>query len=65
MSLVMKLIIGGWFSTFAIIGVCALNESGKLLKFRQRLTLWLRAPDALSTLAPDESLQPESNNPGK
>ena len=46
MSFIVKLIIGGWLSTFAIIGVCALNQSGKLLKFRNRLASWIEVREA-------------------
>jgi hypothetical protein len=62
MSFVVKLIIGGWISTFAIIGVCALNESGKLLKFRHRLASWIEAPEASSTHERDEGLEPEGES---
>jgi len=43
MSIVIKLIVGGWTTTFAMIGFFALAESGKLLKIRQRAALWLKA----------------------
>jgi len=46
MSFVTKLIISGWVSTFAMIGICALNESGKLLRIHQCIGRWLE------TLAP-------------
>ncbi|MGH9501828.1 MAG: hypothetical protein ACRD20_03165 [Terriglobales bacterium] len=41
MSVVLKLMIGGWVTTFVMIGVCALNQSGKLLRIHQRLGQWL------------------------
>jgi len=41
MSLVVKLIIGGWATWFALIGFYALDESGKLLKIRRRIALLL------------------------
>ena len=41
MSLVVKLMIGGWTTTLLMIGVCALNESGKLNNLRRRIALWL------------------------
>jgi len=41
MSFFMKLMIAGWATTFAMIGVCALHESGKLLSIRRRLASWL------------------------
>ena len=48
MSIVLKLIIAGWVTTFVMVGVCALNESGKLLRIHERLGWWLK------TLAPLE-----------
>jgi hypothetical protein len=41
MSLIQMLIIGGWSSAGALIGFCALKESGTLLKIRVRLAEWL------------------------
>jgi hypothetical protein len=35
------LMIGGWATWFAMIGFCALCESGKLLRVRQRIAVWL------------------------
>jgi hypothetical protein len=51
MSLVVKLMIGGWITTFAMIGFFALKESGKLIKIRKRMALWLEssAPPVVST----------------
>jgi hypothetical protein len=46
MSLVVKLMIGGWATTLAMIGVCALNESGKLFNIRRRLASWMQPADA-------------------
>jgi len=43
MSVVMMLMIGGWAATFSLVGICALNESGKLHRIRRRLALWLDA----------------------
>ena len=37
------LMIGGWACTFGMIGFYALSESGKLLRLRQRIALWLGA----------------------
>jgi hypothetical protein len=41
MSLVVKMMIVGWIATLAMIGCCALNESGKLLKIRKSVGSWL------------------------
>jgi hypothetical protein len=41
MPLFVKLMIGGWTGTLAMIAFCALNESGKLLNIRKRLASWL------------------------
>ena len=43
MSLVVKLLIGGWGITLTMIGLCALNESGKLLLLHKRIGQWLEA----------------------
>ena len=43
MSLFAKLMIAGWTSAFALVGFYALSESGKLLRLRQRIALWLGA----------------------
>jgi hypothetical protein len=43
MSIVMEVIIGGWMTTFAMFGFLALAESGKLLKIRNRMALWLES----------------------
>jgi hypothetical protein len=45
MSLVIKLMIGGWATTLAMIGICALNESGKLSSLRRRIASWLQPCD--------------------
>jgi hypothetical protein len=46
MSIVVKLIIGGWSTWFALIAFYALDESGKLLRVRRRIALWLEpTPD--------------------
>jgi len=57
MSIVVKLIIGGWATTAAMIGVCALNESGKLLNLRKRISSWVR-PSDLSHARTEESEYP-------
>jgi hypothetical protein len=62
MSFIVKLIIGGWLSTFAIIGVCALNQSGKLLKFRNRLASWIEVREASSTLEREVGLAPDGES---
>jgi hypothetical protein len=54
MSLFAKLMIGGWASTFAMVGFYSLSESGKLLKIRKRMALWLETDHM-----PEEGLQPE------
>jgi len=41
MSLVVKLMIGGWATTLAMIGCCALNQSGRLFNLRKRIALML------------------------
>jgi hypothetical protein len=50
MSVVVMLIILGWSAVFAMLGFYALKESGKLMKMRRRLALWL-----------DDSLAPAIN----
>jgi hypothetical protein len=35
MSSIVKLMIGGWAATLAMIGYCALNESGRLFNLRK------------------------------
>ncbi len=55
MSLFVKLMIGGWTTTFAMFGLFALNESGKLLKIRRRVALWLEP----SLRVPAQGMQPE------
>jgi len=37
MSIIVKLMIGGWATTVAMIGCCALNESGRLFNLRKRI----------------------------
>jgi hypothetical protein len=41
MSIVVMLMVFGWSTCFAMFGFCALKESGKLLKARRRMALWL------------------------
>jgi hypothetical protein len=54
MSIVLTLIVCGWGTTFVMVGFCALNESGMLLRIHRRLGLWLEtlAPRKKSTLVP-------------
>jgi hypothetical protein len=57
MSLVSKLMIGEWITTLAMIGVCALNESGRLLEIGRRIVLWLETPASAVGRTSKESLQ--------
>jgi len=41
MSLFVELMIGGWTSAIAMLGLCALNDFGKLMKVRRRMASWL------------------------
>ena len=43
MSVVVMLMIGGWTTTLCMFAFCALKESGKLLKIRRTMALWLDA----------------------
>jgi hypothetical protein len=58
MSLFVKLMIGGWTTAFAMFGLCALKESGKLLEIHKRVGLWLETSAPRFSM-PEESLQPE------
>lgn len=40
MSVIVIIIIAGWVATFAMIGCCALSESGKLREIRGRIASW-------------------------
>jgi hypothetical protein len=61
MSIVDGVMIGGWTTAVAMIGFCALHESGKLLKIRIRIAFWLET--AANLVRPRaESLQPEREN---
>jgi hypothetical protein len=63
MSLVVILMIGGWSATVLMIGVCALNEAGKLRTIRRCVALWLlETSAAASVIEPGEGLQPEREN---
>ena len=46
MSFMVKMIICAWGTVLAMVGICALNDSGKLLQLHELLGSWLR------TLAP-------------
>ncbi len=61
MSLFMTLMIAGWITTFAMVGFCALEESGKLRKIRKRMAMWLDNSTAPGR-RPEEGLQPEREN---
>ena len=41
MSIVVMLMIFGWSASLAMFAFFALKESGKLLKIRRRMALWL------------------------
>jgi len=60
MSLVVKLIIGGWTTWFALIAFYALDESGKLLRARRRIALWLEP--TLNTTLQERGLQAEAED---
>ena len=62
MSLFVELMIGGWTTAFAMIAFFALRESGKLLKIRKRMTLWLDPAVSQAVRAPQGGLQPEREN---
>ena len=47
MSVVVKLIVGGWITMFAIVGVCALSESGELVRVHKRIGQWLTSASAV------------------
>ncbi|MGA9511141.1 MAG: hypothetical protein WBV55_21140 [Candidatus Sulfotelmatobacter sp.] len=56
MSPFVKLMIAGWTTAIAMIGCCALYQSGSLLKICKRIALWLEtsAPHARRKLASGE-----------
>jgi hypothetical protein len=62
MSVVVMLMIGGWIATLSMVVVCALHESGKLLKIRRRIALWLLETSNPEVRVPEEDLQPERGN---
>jgi hypothetical protein len=57
MSNFVMLMIGGWTSAMAIIGLFALVESGSLLQIRKRMAAWLET-SAAPLAMPEENLQP-------
>jgi len=57
MSLVVKLMIGGWATTLAMIGVCALHQSGKLSKLRRHIARWV-APLGTTTARVEKGQYP-------
>jgi len=57
MSIVVMLMIGGWISTLAMIGFCALKESGQLLQIRRRMAHWLHSPAPAVVRMPEEGLR--------
>jgi|HubBroStandDraft_2_1064218.scaffolds.fasta_scaffold1105663_1 hypothetical protein len=59
MSLFPKLMIGGWLTTFAMIGYCAACESGRLVRLRERIEWWLDTLKTPVADTPEEGLQPE------
>lgn len=61
MSLVVMLMIGGWVATLSVIGFCALNESGKLLKMHKRMGLWLET-SAPQFRMPEEGIRAERSD---
>ena len=42
MSFMVKMIICAWGTVLAMVAICALNESGRLLEIHDRLGRWLR-----------------------
>lgn len=49
MSFMLKMIICAWGTVLAMVAICALNESGRLLEIHERLGRWLRslAPESV------------------
>ena len=54
MSVVMKIIMSGWIIEGAFVGLCALNQSGELIKIHQRVGEWLQAVGPRGVGTPDE-----------
>lgn len=59
MSHFMILMIASWSIAIALIGCCALHQSGKLLRIRKRMALWL---ETSATREPEESLEAGSED---
>jgi hypothetical protein len=59
MSLVVKLMIGGWATTLAMIAVCALNESGKLFNISKRIASWMQ-PSHTTSARSEEKEYPDT-----
>ncbi|MGA9544592.1 MAG: hypothetical protein WBQ85_13550 [Candidatus Sulfotelmatobacter sp.] len=57
MSVIAKLIIGGWLATGAMIGCCAACESGKLVRSYRRIGEWLGTFNPSGAGSPKEGLQ--------
>jgi hypothetical protein len=55
-----KLMIGGWSTWCALIGFYALDESGKLLKIRRRIALWLEP--TRDGMMPDRGLRGDAED---
>lgn len=53
MSLVAELLIFGWTTTLTMIGLCALSESGELLRIHRRIGRWLEKFAPSSVAAPN------------
>ncbi|HTZ95643.1 MAG TPA: hypothetical protein VMB18_04555 [Terriglobales bacterium] len=53
MSIVMKLMVSGWILEGALVALCALNQSGELIKLHERIGQWLKASGPRSVGAPD------------
>jgi hypothetical protein len=54
MSVVMKLLVVGWMMESALIGLCALNQSGGLIKIHKRIGEWLESGAPAPMGAADE-----------
>jgi len=39
--MIVEMMVGGWLVTLGMIGLCALNESGKLLVIHRQIGRWL------------------------
>ena len=57
MSVIAKLIIGGWATTLVMFGFWALAESGKLLKIRESIKSWLKNRATSDSFTPEEGLE--------